>query len=89
MQKGDIVIAEHPESKPSRLLRLYGRVHKVTKNGTVSIEMADGSVIKRQINSVAVYTQPPSNWEELYQQQIIHFRPKQQRLFRGKRRVSD
>ncbi len=35
--------------------------------------MADGSLIKRHFNSIAVYTQPPSNWQDLYKEQQIEF----------------
>lgn len=76
MQKGDIVIAEHPDSMSNRLIRSYGIIHEVTKAGTIIIAMADGSMIKRQVNSVAVYTKIPSNWQELYQQQVVFSQPK-------------
>ena len=77
MQKGDIVIAEHPDSKSNKLIRSYGIVHEVTKTGSIIIAMADGSMIKRQFNSVAVYTKIPSNWQELYQQQVVFSQPRQ------------
>jgi hypothetical protein len=83
MHKGDIVIAENPDSKSSRLIRSYGIVHKVTKGGSIIIEMADGSMIKRQSCSVAVYTQPPPNWEDLYKQQVVASQPKQRWINRG------
>jgi len=77
MHKGDIVIAENPDSKSSMLIRSYGIVHEVTKAGSVIITMADGSMIKRQLSSVAVYTQPPPNWEKLYRKQVVASQPKQ------------
>lgn len=73
MDKGDIVIADNPESRSNRLTRFYGIVRDVTKKGKVLIELADGSVITRQGNSVAVFIQPPSNWQELYEQQEVPF----------------
>lgn len=69
MRKGDLVIADHPESNSSILTRSYGIVREITAEDSVKIELADGSVIKRQRNSVAVYTHPPSNWQELFKQQ--------------------
>lgn len=83
MQKGDIVIAEHPDSKVNKLIRSYGIVHEVTKSGSIIIEMADGSMIKRQFNSVAVYTKTPPNWPELYRQQVVLSQPKQRWILRG------
>ncbi len=71
MQKGDIVIADNPDSTSRNLTRSYGVVHEVRKAGIVIIEMADGSMIKRSFNSIAVYIQPPSNWQDLFQQQIL------------------
>ena len=85
MQKGDIVIAEHPDSRSNRLMRYYGIVHEITKAGSIIIEMADGSMIKRQSNSVAVYTKRPSNWQDLYKQQIVLSQPKQRWASRGLR----
>ncbi|MCP4339776.1 MAG: hypothetical protein GY799_13010 [Desulfobulbaceae bacterium] len=83
MQKGDIVIAEHPDSKSNRLMRNFGIVHEVTKAGSIIIEMADGSMIKRQANSVAVFTKIPSNWQDLYEQQIVLSQPRQRWIGRG------
>lgn len=78
MQKGDIVIADNPDSTSRNLNRSYGIVHEVKKAGMVIIEMADGSMIKRPFNSIAVYIKPPSNWQELFQQQIL-FSPSSKR----------
>lgn len=78
MVKGDIVIADNPESSSTRLTRFYGIVLEITKTGSVFIELSDGSVITRQFNSIAVYKQPPSNWQELFEQQeIVYSHPKQ------------
>jgi hypothetical protein len=85
MHKGDIVIAENPDSKSSRLIRSYGIVHEVTKAGIVIIEMADGSMIRRHFCAVAVYTQPPPNWEDLFKQQIVAAQPKQRWISGGSR----
>lgn len=71
MHKGDIVITDNPEGRSSKLSRFYGIVLEITETGRVVIELADGSVIKRGCNSVAVYIKTPSNWQELYQQQEI------------------
>lgn len=73
MHKGDTVIAEHPDSRTKKIIRSYGIVHDITKQGNVIIEMADGSLIKRRFNSIAVFIQPPSNWQELYKQQHVSF----------------
>lgn len=73
MHKGDTVIADHPDSRSKRVIRSYGIVLEITKAGNVIIEMADGSLIKRQFNSIAVYIQPPANWPELYEQQHTIF----------------
>lgn len=84
MRKGDIVMADHPDSRPKNLIRSYGIVKKITKVGDVIIEMADGSLIKRKYNSIAVYIQPPSNWQELFkQQQIVFSQPKNRMTARG------
>lgn len=81
MKKGDFVIAEHPDTKSSKLKRSYGIVQDVTKAGIVIIKMADGSLIKRKFNSIATFVQPPSNWEELYRQQVIFSKPKHRSMF--------
>ena len=90
MRKGDLVIADDPESESSVLTRFYGIVLDVSKKGSVSIELADGSVIKRQRNSVAVYIQPPSNWQDLFKrQEVLFFSPKQSLIsFNSKKRPS-
>ena len=72
MYKGDSVIANHPDSMSNKLIRSYGIVQKITKAGVV-IKMADGSLIVRSLNSVAVYIKPPSNWQDLYEEQQIEF----------------
>ncbi|WP_163339810.1 hypothetical protein [Desulfopila sp. IMCC35008] len=77
MKKGDSVIANHPESGSREFVRSYGIVQEMTKSGGVIIKLADGSLIKRQINSVAVYIQPPSNWFELFRQkQTVYPQPR-------------
>lgn len=73
MHKGDTVIADHPDSRSKKVIRSYGIVQEITKAGNVIIEMADGSLIKRQFNSIAVYIQTPANWPELYEQQHAVF----------------
>lgn len=81
MHKGDLIIADHPEAESSVLTRIYGIILEITKTGIVIIELADGSVIKRRSNSVAVYVQPPSNWKELYEQQEVLFSHSRQAMF--------
>ena len=83
MQKGDIVIADNPDSSSRNLNRSYGIVHEVNKAGIVIIEMADGSMIKRPFNSIAVYIQPPSNWQELLKQQILFSQPTKRGIVPG------
>lgn len=73
MRKGDLVIVDDPQSESTALTRFYGIILEITKNSSVLIKLADGSVIRRQSNSVAVYIQPPSNWQELYEQQEVLF----------------
>ena len=73
MVKGDIVIVDNPECRSNKLTRFYGIVLEVTRKGSVLTELADGSVINRQGNSVAVFVQPPSNWQELYEQREVAF----------------
>lgn len=83
MFKGDSVIAVHPDSSPNKLIRSYGIVQEITESGVI-IKMADGSLIKRHFNSIAVYTQPPSNWQDLYKEQQIEFpRSKHPMIKRG------
>lgn len=78
MRKGDLVIADHPESESSILTRCYGIVVEITQIDNVLIELADGSIIKRKRNSVAVYVLPPSNWQELFErQEVLFFHPRQ------------
>ena len=84
MQKGDIVMADHPDSRARKFIRSFGIVQEITKVGDVIIEMADGSLIKRKFQSIAVYIQPPSNWRELLtQQQIVFSQPGNQMMARG------
>lgn len=84
MQKGDNVIADHPDSRSREFVRSYGIVHEMTNAGGVIIEMADGSLINRHIHSVAKYTQPPANWQELFeQQQVIFSQPGQRMMARS------
>lgn len=71
MQKGDSVMADHPDSRGGECVRFYGVVQEITKAGGVIIEMADGSLINRHVNAIAVYIQPPTNWQELFEQQIV------------------
>ena len=80
MRKGDLVIADHPESESSILTRFYGIVLDISQAGRVIIELADGSVIERQTNSIAVYVHPPSNWQELFKRQEVLFNRARQPL---------
>ena len=72
MYIGDSVIANHPDSMSNKFIRSYGIVQEITKAGVV-IKMADSSLITRPFNSVAVYIQPPSNWQDLYEEQQIEY----------------
>lgn len=92
MQKGDMVMADHPDSRSRNFIRSYGIVQEITKADGVIIKMADGSLIKQQFNSIAVYIQPPSNWQELFKQQIVFYPPKQSMMGRSlsiKKRIID
>ncbi|MEJ2057234.1 MAG: hypothetical protein P8X39_05285, partial [Desulfofustis sp.] len=81
MEKGDLVIADNPESESIELTRSYGIVIDITKRGSVLIKRADGSVITRQPNSIAIFVHPPSNWEELFERQEVLFHHSRQSLF--------
>ncbi len=72
MHKGDSVIAVHPDSRPNKIIRSYGVVQDITDSGVI-IRLADGTLINRQYSSIAVYIQPPSNWQDLYREQKIEF----------------
>ena len=80
MRKGDLVIADHPESESSILTRFYGIVVEISQTGSVVIELADGSMIERKRNSIAVYVHPPSNWRELFERQEVLFNRSRQPL---------
>ena len=82
MKKGDSVITDSPDSTSGGLIRSYGLVYAFTKAGVV-IELADGSMITRQRSSIAVYIQPPKNWQELYRQQISLPQPTRRGFNRG------
>jgi len=85
MKKGDMVMANHPDNSSRELVRSFGIVQDITKVGDVIIEMADGSLIKRKYQSIAVYIQPPANWQELLaQQQIVFSQPMNQMMARSK-----
>lgn len=71
MRKGDIVIADYPKRRSCKVSRFYGVVVDLVEDGNVIIELSDGSVIKRQSNSIAVYVQPPENWQHLFTQRNI------------------
>jgi hypothetical protein len=83
MQKGDIVMADHPDSRSRQFVRSYGVVQEITKGGGVIIQMADGSLINQQFNSIAVYIQPPANWQELFEQQTVFSPQKKQMMARS------
>ena len=84
MQKGDMIMADHPDSRPRTSIRSFGIVQEITKAGDVIIKMANGSLIKRKFQSIAVYIQPPSNWRELLtQQQIVFSQSKNQMMVRA------
>jgi hypothetical protein len=81
MREGDLVIADDPESGSGVLCRFYGIILKLTGRDSVLIQLSDGSEIKRQISSVAVYVHPPSNWKDLFKQREIPFQSPKQAMF--------
>jgi len=84
MQIGDKIMADHPDSRSRELIRSFGIVQEFTKGGNVIIEMADGTLIKRKLESIAVYIQPPENWQELLtKQQIVFSQPVNRMMARG------
>lgn len=84
MQKGDMVMTDHPDSRSKKSIRSFGIVQEIPKLGDVIIEMADGSLIKRKFQSIAVYIQPPANWRELLaQQQVVSSQPMSKMMARG------
>jgi hypothetical protein len=82
MQKGDSVMADHPDSRGRETVRFYGVVQEITKAGGVIIKTADGSLIDRHVNAIAVYIQPPPNWPELFEQQVVCASRKQTQMVR-------
>lgn len=76
MRKGDVVIADYPRRRSCQVSRFYGVVVDVVEGGNVIIELSDGSVIKRQSNSIAVYVKPPANWKHLFTKRNIVLSPK-------------
>lgn len=81
MQEGDLVIADDPESGSRALSRFYGIILEMTGRDGVLIQLSDGSVIKRRVNSVAVFVHPPSNWKDLFKQQEVPFQSPKQAMF--------
>ena len=81
MREGDLVIADDPEGGSGVLTRFYGIILEMTGGDSVLIKLSDGSVIRRQRNSVAVYVQPPSNWQDLFNRQEVLFENPKQALF--------
>ena len=86
MQEGDLVIADDPESETGALSRFYGIIVEITKRDAVLIQLSDGSVIRRQRNSVAVYVQPPPNWQDLFKRREVPFQNPTQGLFSAAQR---
>lgn len=76
-------MANHPDSRSRVIIRSYGIVQEITKAGDVIIGMADGSLIKQPFNTIAVFIQPPSNWQELLEQQVVFIQPKNQMTARS------
>jgi hypothetical protein len=83
MQIGDMVMTDHPDSRSRNFIRFFGIVQEFKKVGDVIIELADGSLIKRKFQSIAVYIQPPSNWRDLFEQQIVFSPPQQPMMVRS------
>lgn len=84
MKIGDMIMTDHPDSRSRGLIRSFGIVKEIPKVGDVIIEMADGSLIKRKFQSIAVYIQPPSNWPELLtQKQVMFPQQRNQMMARG------
>ena len=86
MHEGDLVIADDPESETGVLSRFYGIIIEITKRDAVLIQLSDGSVIRRQRNSVAVYVQPPPNWKDLFKRREVPFQNPTQGLFSSTQR---
>lgn len=79
-----MIMTDHSDSRSKELIRSFGIVQEITKLGDVIIEMADGSVIKRKFQSIAVFIQPPPNWRELLaQQQVVFSQSLNQRMARA------
>lgn len=88
MKKGDPVLTDHPERKSRKFVRTYGIVHEITTGKDIIIELADGSLIRRSPNSVAVYIRQPSNWQELYEKQQVVFSQARQHSMPRKSRTT-
>lgn len=68
MIAGDCVVAVGDCETKLIVHRVYGVVTDPGNNGgRVYIRLADGRSITREPRNVAVYSQPPQNWDELYQ----------------------
>lgn len=62
---GDLVIFDGARTTPSLAHRLYGVVVGVSAHHA-TIATADGALYVREHQSVAVFVQPPDDWEHLY-----------------------
>lgn len=84
MQIGDPVLTDHPERRSRRFIRSFGIIRRIARNKDIIVELADGSVMRRSPNSVAVFIQPPANWRELFARQHIVFSHPRQQIMNGR-----
>ena len=84
MQIGDPVLTDHPERRSRQFIRSFGIVRRIARNKDIIVELADGSVMRRSPNSVAVFVHPPANWKELFARQHIVFSQPRQQIMSGR-----
>ena len=84
MQIGDPVLTDHPERRSRQFIRSFGIVRRIARNKDIIVELADGSVMRRSPNSVAVFVQPPANWRELFDRKHVVFSHPGQQIMNGR-----
>jgi len=73
MKSGDCCICRYsPGDEPEDDLhaRHYGIIERLGSK-QASIQLSDGSEIRRAFGNIAVYLKLPVNWQELYQRQRV------------------
>ena len=63
-------------TKGGKFVRLYGVALGLTRCKRVRVLLADGRIVYRQPENIAVYETWPANWSELFQKGQVAFRKK-------------